>query len=159
MQRGSQLFGRRGLAMMIAIALAFGLVAAGGWVFRQVQRRYEGPYRGSADYVAEARIGATLETLDAETARSLGTGGQGKGVVVTSLAGDGAAARGGLRTGDVIESIGKHAIASREDAAAALKSVDAPIALGLNRRGHHAIVRLPVQYPRDGAGTDQGEER
>jgi len=104
-------------------------------------------------------VGATAEPLDRATARSLAIPVTERGLVVTSVAWNGPAARAGVRAGDVIERIDSIPIASLNDAAVALEVARAPITVTLNSRGHYAIVTLPTSPGRDDHGTEQGDEQ
>jgi hypothetical protein len=56
----------------------------------------------------------------------------------------------------VIVRIGGTPVASPDAAAAALRGARPPIVLTLNRRGHYAIVRLPISRAGAGATAEQG---
>lgn len=86
-------------------------------------------------------IGATMEPLDGDTARAIDVDPRTEGLVVTSVARSGAAANAGIRTGDVIERIGRRPVRSLRDAAGLIGS-QTTVTLTLNRRQHYAKVRL-----------------
>jgi S1-C subfamily serine protease len=136
--------GRRGriaaalLVGVSACALAFALVERPAGVVLPADRGEE------AGAVVDERIGATVEQLDGGTARSLGISPRERGLVVTSVAMNGAAARAGVRPSDVIVRIGAIPVASPAAAAAALQRARPPVTLTLNRRGERAMVRLPM---------------
>lgn len=144
----------------IALVLAASVILTGAFT---LAGREAGFALAGADEEAAARafdeaVGATVEPLDAATADSLGISRDDKGLVITSLGGHGPATAAGVRPGDVIERIGRAPIASLQDAVSALRGARAPeIILTLNRRGHYAIVRLPIRPPADLAR--QGDER
>jgi membrane-associated protease RseP (regulator of RpoE activity) len=146
---------RRGRAALTLALPVAALVVAGAWAWREFEQNYEIRQGDAAEMVIDAAIGATAQPLDRATASSLGVGPQARGLVVTSLAGNGPAAQAGIRPGDVIERIGKTAVGSPGEAAAALKGVRAPVELRLNRRGHYAIVRLHIRPPPAG-GEEAG---
>jgi S1-C subfamily serine protease len=144
--------GRRGriaaalLVGVSACALAFALVERQAGLVRPADRGEE------AGAVVAQRVGATVERLDGGTARSLGISPRERGLVVTSLAMNGPAARAGIRPSDVILRIGAIPVASRAAAAAALQHARPPVTLTLNRRGHYAMVRLPMSRAPAGQG-------
>jgi S1-C subfamily serine protease len=88
-------------------------------------------------------IGATVEPLDSGTARSLGLTAGTHGLVVTSVASGGAAARAGVRTGDVIAAIDRP-VRSMNDLAAGLGNDNDVLAVRLNRHGQSVIVPLTL---------------
>ena len=91
-------------------------------------------------------IGATLERLDPATARSLGVPPGTTGLVVTSIASGGPAARAGIQTGDVIVEM-ERPVESMKDLAAGLRNTDAMLTVRLNRHGRSVIALLPVRPP------------
>jgi S1-C subfamily serine protease len=92
-------------------------------------------------------FGATLEPLDAATARRLGHKGPLGAMVVTSIAGGGPAEAAGMRVGDVVEQIGSSRASNvRRASAAALARRPVPIII--NRRGKHAILEIAAAGPR-----------
>ena len=93
----------------------------------------------------DALAGATFEPLDRPTARQLGVTEREKGLVVTSVAESGPAARAGIRTGDVIVRVGDVPVRSTLEAAAAMTDGGTPITITLNRHGRYAMIRLPVR--------------
>jgi predicted metalloprotease with PDZ domain len=112
-----------------------------------------------AEEVLGNAVGATAEPLDQATAHSLAIPANERGLVVTSVAWNGPAARAGVRVGDVIERIGATPTSSLKDAAAALEVARTPITVTLNSRGHYAIVTLPTSPARDDRGREQGDAR
>lgn len=108
----------------------------------------------------DALAGATFEPLDRPTARQLGVAEQEKGLVVTSLAESGPAARAGIRTGDVIVRVGDVPIRSTQEAVAAMTNGGTPITITLNRHGRYAMIRLPIRTDPETRGQAmQGERR
>ena len=98
----------------------------------------------------DTALGATLEPLDPQTAKSLGYGGGRLGMVVTSTASGGPADRAGLRVGDVIEEINGRPSSIAEVAA----TLGTPsISMVVNRRGNRAKIRLQPALPRSEAGS------
>lgn len=147
----------------MALVVVVAIVVAAGLALRAPDLGFElpGSRREAAVNALDAALGATVEPLDRATAESLGLSPRDKGLVVTSLGGNGPAARAGIRAGDVIERIGGAPVGSVGDAAAALKGAPLPeITLTLNRRGHYAIVRLPIRaLPDVREAAQQGGER
>jgi predicted metalloprotease with PDZ domain len=86
-------------------------------------------------------IGATVEPLDPATARSLQLTSGTHGLVVTSLASGGAAARAGVRTGDVIVAIDRP-VRSIDDLAAGLGNDKEVLTVRLNRHSQSVIMPL-----------------
>jgi S1-C subfamily serine protease len=92
-------------------------------------------------------IGATVEPLDPATARSLGLTSGTHGLVVTSVASGGAAARVGVRTGDVIVAIDRP-VRSINDLAAGLGNDNEVLTVRLNRHGQSVIMPLTLDLSR-----------
>jgi serine protease Do len=90
-------------------------------------------------------IGATVEPLDPATARSLGLTDATQGVVVTSVASEGAAARAGVRTGDVIVAVDRP-VSAVKDLTSGLGKNDV-LTVTLNRHGQSVIVPLSLNLP------------
>jgi serine protease Do len=93
-------------------------------------------------------IGLSVMPLDAEIARQLGMGADTRGVVI-DIAGQGTAAQGGLRRGDVIVSATYQPVTTVAALATAIRSAKAAnrgaILLGVKRRGgttQYATVRI-----------------
>jgi hypothetical protein len=83
-------------------------------------------------------LGATVEPVDAGTARTLGLAPSSGGYIVTSVANKGPAVSAGLRVGDIIERI-----AGRPAARVNVGSLPASSTpLLINRHGNHAIVSV-----------------
>jgi S1-C subfamily serine protease len=143
------------LAALVALLVvtAFALTGRRGDQSLSVPRRETAP-------ILDAAAGATLEPLDRRTAHDLGVDPEQKGVVVTSLATNGPAARAGVRTGDVIARIGKINAVSERQAAEAFAQTRPPIALLINRHGHYAKVQLPIRsVPGAAKMPERGDER
>jgi C-terminal processing protease CtpA/Prc len=143
-------------------ALVFPIILIGAVALanRTLDVDLAGSRREAATTAFDAALGATVETLDDDTATTLGISGYDGGLVVTSLSATGRAAQAGVRTGDVIARIGGAPVASPVQAAAALKAAPNPVELTLIRRGNYAIVRLPIRtLPDERDGAEQGGER
>jgi hypothetical protein len=139
----SSSYAQIGVALLIVILV---LIAGFVLIDREFDLEILGARRGSRAIDVDAVIGATVETLDASTARSLRIPAHSEGLVVTSLGRTGPAARAGIEVGDVIERIGRSRVASSDEAAAALgASPPGDVILRLNRHGKYAIVHLPIR--------------
>jgi membrane-associated protease RseP (regulator of RpoE activity) len=144
----------------IALALAVPAILAGAFALTdwELGLEFPGARKEAAAAAFDHALGATIEPLDDATAESLGLSPRARGLVITSLAENGPAAPAGLRPGDVIERIGRVPVATPAEAASALRGARAAeIILTLNRRGHYAIVHLPIRPLADFA--EQGDER
>jgi serine protease Do len=88
--------------------------------------RHEGDNGGSVNDESETpeALGMTLQTLNSDTAQSLGIGDVKSGAVITAVARDSVAADAGLHQGDVITEVGRTPVHNAEEAADALKKVD-----------------------------------
>jgi S1-C subfamily serine protease len=149
---------RTKMAIALVLAVAVILTATFALADRELGFELPGARREAVATAFDAALGATVEALDRATAESLGISPRDKGLVITSLRANGPAARAGLRPGDVIERISGTPVGSSADAAAVLKGAGASdIILTLNRRGHYAIVHLPIRALSDVA--EQGDER
>ena len=84
-------------------------------------------------------LDATVADLDAETRDRMGLDEDVTGVVVTALEADGAAARAGLRVGDVILRVGESEIGATRDVVEALAASDNKPALLLISRGGQTL--------------------
>jgi serine protease Do len=89
-------------------------------------------------------IGATVEPLDKATAREMGVAPDAQGLIVTSVATRGAAARAGLHPGDVIEAIGDKKVHSAAEAAEAFDDEQMLVTVTVNRSGHYGKVPLLI---------------
>jgi serine protease Do len=149
---------RTKIAIALVLAVPVILTAAFAVADRELGFELAGARSEAAATAFDAALGATVEPLDSATAESLGIPPRGKGLVITSLGANGPAARAGIRPGDVIERISGTSVGSSADAATALKGAGASdIILTLNRRGHYAIVHLPIRALPEVA--EQGDER
>jgi S1-C subfamily serine protease len=91
----------------------------------------------------DTALGATLEPVDAATARALGDDSGARGMVVTSIARGGPADSAGLRVVDLIERIqGRPA---RCSAAVADSLKRTPATVIINRHGNRARVEIAVR--------------
>jgi predicted metalloprotease with PDZ domain len=146
--------GRPAIALLLGVSMMALVIAI-------AEKESEIGIGGQRSVVAEEvfgnAVGATAEPLDRATARSLAIPADEKGLVVTSVAWNGPAARAGVRAGDVIERIGATPTASLKDAAVALEVAHTPIKVTLNSRGHYAIVTLPTSPARENSGMEQGD--
>lgn len=122
---------------------AFGLVAVILVALFLATRvvRLDSPASGGARALLrlDNALGATVEPVDAPTARILGlSSGAGDDFVVTSVANRGPAVDAGIRVGDVIERIGAQPAAGVR--VGALSAASTPVLI--NRHGKHAIVSV-----------------
>jgi hypothetical protein len=85
-------------------------------------------------------LGATVEPVDPETARSLRIPSSERDLIVTSIANSGPAADAGIRVGDVIERIGGRSAAQVETGV--LPAGSMPVVI--NRGGKHAMLRMAI---------------
>jgi predicted metalloprotease with PDZ domain len=144
----------------IALVLVASVILTGVFTLAGGEAGFElaGAHDQAAARTFDEAVGATVEPLDPAMADSLGISRDDKGLVITSLGEHGPAIGAGVRPGDVVERIGQAPVASLHDAVSALRDARAPeITLTLNRRGHYAIVHLPIRPLADFA--KQGDER
>jgi predicted metalloprotease with PDZ domain len=127
------------LAILIVGALVFGAL-----VFAARQLRLESPASPHARTLLklDSTLGATLEPLDAQAARTLGGGSRVDEMVVTSVAAGGRASAAGLRVGDVVEQVDGRDPANL-DAAVDAVSTD-PTQILINRHGSHVMLNVPA---------------
>lgn len=153
--------GSRARAAVVLIVVVVVLIGAFTLAYWDFELRFNAERKELAAVTLDAALGATVEPLDRATAESLGISPRNQGVVITSLGGNGPAARAGIRAGDVIERIGGIPVRSPDEAAEALKNARAPdINLTLNRRGQYAIIHLPIRTVPDRQDlAEQGAER
>jgi S1-C subfamily serine protease len=141
------------IAFILAIAAILFALAV-----RELGFELSGARKEAVAAILDAALGATVEPLDSATAEGLGISPRDRGLVITSLGASGPAARAGLRPGDVIERISGTSVGSAADAATVVKGAGASnIILTLNRRGHYAMVSLPIRALPE--VTEQGDER
>ena len=126
------------LAILIACAILFAMIAV---AVRQVRVEAPESHDARAMLNLDSALGATLEPLDATSARILGGGSEKDDMVVTSLASGGRASAAGIRVGDVVEAIDGKDASDVDQALAALGP--APTRVVINRHGNRAIVELP----------------
>src|SRR5512146_1637087 len=88
------------LAILIACAILFAMIAV---AVREVRVEAPASHDARALLKLDSALGATLEPLDATSARVLGGGSEKDDMVVTSLASGGRASAAGIRVGDVVE--------------------------------------------------------
>lgn len=127
------------LAIVIVGALIFGLLMV---AVRQV--RIDTPASPHAQSLLrlDNALGATLEPLDARTARVVGGGSRVDEMVVTSVAAGGRASAAGLHVGDVVEEVDGEDPANL-DAAIDAVSTD-PTEIVVNRHGSHVMLKVPA---------------
>src|SRR5690348_5448029 len=137
-EQSRRLASRTAPVVLIACAILFALIVL---AVRQV--RVEAPASHDARELLklDSALGATLEPLDATSARILGGGSEEDDMVVTSLASGGRASVAGIRVGDVVEAIGGKDASNVDQALAALGP--APTRVLIKRHGNRAIVELP----------------
>ncbi|MGE5062823.1 MAG: PDZ domain-containing protein [Myxococcales bacterium] len=126
------------LAILIACAILFAMIAV---AVREVRVEAPASHDARALLKLDSALGATLEPLDATSARILGGGSEKDDMVVTSLASGGRASAAGIRVGDVVEAIDGKDASDVDQALAALGP--APTRVVINRHGNRAIVELP----------------
>jgi S1-C subfamily serine protease len=143
----SNLIAPRLLAAVLVALLVCGLVAAALWARHAAFLRALAPQEASTTQLLDEVIGATVEPLDPATARSLGLNAETGGVVVTSVANGGPAARAGIRTGDVVVAIDRP-VNSTNDLAAGLRKIQTDgnvLTVTLKRNGQSVMVPLTVR--------------
>ena len=102
------------------------------------------PPQQSQSRELDEKIGATVEPLDPATARGLGMTAETHGLVVTSIASGGPAARAGIRTGDVVVAIDRP-VGSIKDFTAGLRKNDHVLTVTLKRHSQSVIVPLTMR--------------
>lgn len=127
-----------GLALALLALLMFDQLIAFGPVGRK---------KTSIENSIDSVIGATVEPLDKGTAREIGVAPDAEGLIVTSVAKRGAAARAGLHPGDVIEAIGDRKVRSPAEAVEAVGEARVLVTVTVNRSGHYAKVPLLISPP------------
>ena len=142
----------------MAILLVCGLVAAALASLHPAIITALASRQESQTLEVDEAIGATVEPLDAATARSLGLAGETHGAVVTSVANGGPAARAGIRTGDVVVAIDRP-VNSTNDLAAGLGKHGNVVTVTLKRRGQSVIVPLTLRSPSGEPSLGQEEWR
>lgn len=96
---------------------------AGGWLNQR-------GFRFDVPALSRARLGVTTQDLTPQLAEHFGAPG---GILVSSVADDSPAARGGLKAGDVIVSANSRAVRSRTDLARELAEADEMVSIGIVR--------------------------
>jgi membrane-associated protease RseP (regulator of RpoE activity) len=145
-EKRSNLIALRRLAAalgVVLIVLICGFVAATLWPRHSSNLSMFAPRGAALVGDLDEAIGATVEPMDAATARALGLTAGTHGVVVTSVESGGAAARAGVRTGDVIVAIDRP-VSTMDDLAAGLSTTNEVLTVRLNRHGQSVIVPLTV---------------
>ena len=131
--------GNIALAMFVAGALLFAVLVLAA---RQVRIDTPASPHAQSLLKLDSTLGATLEPLDARTARTLGGGSRVDEMVVTSVAAGGRASAAGLRVGDVVEQV------DGEDPADLDAAIDAvatdPTQILVNRHGSHVMLNVPA---------------
>jgi serine protease Do len=102
--------------------------------------------RGSEE-ASGALSGVRVETLTAELARRLNLSPTARGVVISAMEDDSAAAEAGLRRGDVIEEVARQPVANVEEFNAALRGVGKKSVLLRVRRAQQGAFYVVVQAP------------
>jgi predicted metalloprotease with PDZ domain len=125
-------------AVLLACAILFAVIV---FAVRQVRVEAPASHDARALLKLDSELGATLEPLDATSARILGGGSEEDDMVVTSLASGGRASAAGIRVGDVVEAIDGKDASDVDEALAALGPE--PTRVAINRHGNRAIVELP----------------
>jgi serine protease Do len=128
----------------VAVLLLCALVAAALWSRHPAIISALAPRQESQTRELDETIGATVEPLDPPTARSLGLMAETRGLVVTSVASGGPAARAGIRTGDVVVAVDRP-VRSINDLAAGLGKNDHVLTVTLKRHSQSVIVPLMMR--------------
>ena len=106
----------------------------------------EAPAAAAADSVET--LGLTLASLTPDLRRQFGIAETINGVVITSVADDGPAAKRGLQPGDVIEQVGSAPVATPQQVASLAKAARAEnrdaVLLLVNRQGDEIFVAVEV---------------
>ncbi|MBS0448846.1 MAG: trypsin-like peptidase domain-containing protein [Proteobacteria bacterium] len=159
---GSPLFNLRGqvVGMNSTIYTRTGAYAGVGFAIPiDVALRVAAPWRTGAAAPARSRIGLSVQPLSPELARAFGW--QGNGALVNDVPEAGAAARAGLRNGDIVVGIGDRADADLGDLQAQISALPPGSSLTLEvfRRGALQLVALRTDagtVPAEPAATSRG---
>ena len=143
MEKRSNVIALRRLAAALVALLILVFAATAIWPRQSPFVPVFAPRESTLARQLDEAIGATLEPLDAATAHSLGLSAGTQGVVVTSVASGGPAARAGVRTGDVVVAVDRP-VDSMDDLAARLRNGNKLLTVTLNRHGQSVIVPLTV---------------
>ena len=144
-EKRSNLLASRHSTIVVLVLLACALMAA-ALVLRPSLVAAIRPQGETPARQLDEAIGATVEPLDPATARSLGLAPQTRGLVVTSIANGGPAARAGVRTGDVVVGVDQ-SVSSIKDLGAGIQRNGNALTVTLNRHGQSVIVPLSVGAP------------
>jgi len=136
---------RRSVAKVAPSVLLGCVLLFGAIIFAVRQVRVEAPASHDARALLklDSALGATLEPLDAASARVVGGGSEEDDMVVTSVASGGRASAAGIGVGDVVEAIGGTDASDVDNALSVLGPKPTPVVI--NRHGNRAIVELPGQ--------------
>jgi predicted metalloprotease with PDZ domain len=137
-ERGRRLAARTAPAALLACAILFAVII---FAVRQVRVEAPASHDARALLKLDSELGATVEPLDATSARILGGGSEEDDMVVTSVASGGRASAAGIRVGDIVEAIDGKDASDVDQALAALGPE--PTRVAINRHGNRAIVELP----------------
>jgi membrane-associated protease RseP (regulator of RpoE activity) len=135
--RGRLVAGTAPLVLLVCVVVFAVIVFA----IREVRVEAPASHDARALLKLDSALGATLEPLDATSARILGGGSEEDDMVVTSLASGGRASAAGIRVGDVVEAIGGKDASDIDEALAAIGPE--PTRVVINRHGNRANVELP----------------
>jgi predicted metalloprotease with PDZ domain len=152
----SKIVAVRPILVALAVLLICALVAAALWSRHPALISALALRQESQSRELDEAIGATVEPMDPPTARSLGLTAETRGLVVTSVAGGGPAARAGIRTGDVVIAIDRP-VGSINDFAAGLRKDDHVLTVTLKRHSQSVIVPLTMRS--DSAAPSLVEEK
>jgi len=125
-------------AVLLGCVLLFGAII---FAVRQVRVEAPASHDARALLKLDSALGATLEPLDATSARIVGGGSEEDDMVVTSVASGGRASAAGIGVGDVVEAIGGTDASDVDNAVSVLGPNPTPVVI--NRHGNRAIVELP----------------
>ncbi len=90
----------------------------------------------------KALEGVSVEDLDGQTARQLGLPANSKGVVVTNVDPESAAAASGLKEGDVIQSVNRQAVTNADEFGRAVRKSNGGSLLLVNRDGQRLYLAV-----------------
>jgi membrane-associated protease RseP (regulator of RpoE activity) len=147
----------RSFAAVVLIVLIFGFLVTAFLPGHSLRLPPFTARGASLERELDEAIGATVEPLDPVTARSLGLEPRTGGLVVTSVASGGPAARTGVHTGDVIVGIDRP-VRSMKDLALSLRRSRNALTLTLMRNGRSVIVPLKAGSPAGQAALFKEEE-